>query len=153
MHTNHKSVGKYISILYRQAQSYIANQMKPYNIGGGQYMFLTILYERDGINQEELSNQLKMDKGTTARAIDKLEKAGYVIRKRNTEDRRVYNVFITDKARKIEPILYRTLISWTDILVGDLNQEERESLYMILEKMVNSTMLYAKEDSEDQLQL
>jgi len=146
MKTDHRSIGKYISILYRQAQCYIANEMKPYNIGSGQYIFLSVLYEYDGLSQEELSNKLMMDKGTTARAIDKLENAGYVTRKKNPEDRRIYNVFITDKARDIKPIFYRILSSWTDILGKDLSQEERVILYKILEKMVNSTMLYTKED-------
>lgn len=66
-----KSVGRYISILYRQAQAYISSQMKQYNIGSGQYSFLLVLYRNDGISQEELSDQLMIDKGTTARAIDK----------------------------------------------------------------------------------
>ncbi|MDI6705347.1 MAG: MarR family transcriptional regulator [Bacillota bacterium] len=83
------------------------------------------LYERDGISQEELSDQLMIDKGTTARALYKLEKAGYVIWQTDPEDRRAYNVFITDKARDIKPALYNILSSWTDILVTDLSQEER----------------------------
>ncbi|WP_069998988.1 MarR family winged helix-turn-helix transcriptional regulator [Cellulosilyticum sp. I15G10I2] len=141
-----KSVGRYISILYRRAQSYISSQMKAYNIGSGQYIFLFILYERDGISQEELSQKLMIDKGTTARAIDKLEKAGYVMRRKNPEDRRAYNIFITDKAREIQPVLHKMLASWTDILVSDLSEEERAMLYRIMEKMVNSTMAYMKEN-------
>jgi len=148
MNRHGKSVGKWISILYRHAQSYFAGQMKSYNIGSGQYTFLLALYDRDGISQEELSNQLMIDKGTTARAINKLEKAGYVIRKTNTEDRRAYNLFITDKAREIKSALCKTSGSWTDILVADLSQEEREKLYVILKKMVNSTMLYMKENGQ-----
>ncbi|SET73937.1 DNA-binding transcriptional regulator, MarR family [Natronincola peptidivorans] len=149
MNKNHKSVGKYIAILYRQAQSYIVSQTKAYNIGRGQYAYLMVLFEQDGISQEDLSNQLMIDKGTTARAIDKLEKAGYVTRRINAEDRRAYNVFITDKAREIQPVLYRTLTSLTDNYVKDLNQDEKEVLYKILEKMVNSAMVYTKENSED----
>lgn len=144
---NDKSVGRYISVLYRQAQAYISNQLKPYNIGSGQYTFLLTLYRNDGINQEELSSQLMIDKGTTARAIDKLEKAGYVVRQTNPKDRRAYNIFITEKARELKPVLHEKMRSWTDIMVADLSQEERDMLYIILEKMVNSTMLYMKENS------
>jgi DNA-binding MarR family transcriptional regulator len=118
--------------------------MKPYNIGSGQYAFLLTLYRNDGISQEELSNKLMIDKGTTARAIDKLEKAGYVVRRTNPKDRRAYNVFITDKAVELKPILYDKMGSWTDILVADLSQEERDMVYVILKKMVNSTMLHMK---------
>ena len=141
-----KSVGRYISILYRQAQAYITSRMKDYNIGSGQYIFLSLLYERDGISQEELAHQLMIDKGTTARAIDKLEKAGYVTRTTNPKDRRAYTIFITQKAQDIKPELYKTLRSWTDVLVADLSLEEREMLEAILKKMVNSTMHYMNEN-------
>lgn len=141
---NVKSVGGYISILYRQAQAYISSQMKQYNIGSGQYSFLLVLYRNDGISQEELSDQLMIDKGTTARAIDKLEKAGYVVRETNPKDRRAYNIFITAKAREFQPILYEKMNSWTDILVKDLSIEERDLLHVILKKMVNSTMLHMR---------
>lgn len=144
---NAKSAGKYISVLYRQAQVYISDRMKPYNIGSGQYSFLLALYRNDGISQEELSNQLMIDKGTTARAIDKLEKAGYVVRETNPKDKRAYNVFITNKARALQPVLYDIMRSWTDILVADLSREEKDMLFVILEKMVNSTMLHMKENS------
>lgn len=144
MNVKHQSVGRYISVLYRRAQAYIGSQMKSYDIGSGQYSFLIILYEKDGISQEELAAQLLIDKGTTARAVDKLEKAGYVVRKKNPEDRRAYNIFLTDKANEIKPILFRLLGSWTDILIQDLSEQERELLYIVLEKMVKSTVLHTK---------
>lgn len=141
---NEKSVGRYISILYRHAQVYISSRMKPYNIGSGQYSFLLVLYRNDGISQEELSDQLMIDKGTTARAIEKLEKAGYVVREKNPRDRRAYNVYITDKARELQPVLYEKMLSWTDILLEDLSLEEKDMLYVILRKMVNSAKLHTK---------
>lgn len=134
-----KSIGRYISILYRQGQSFITSEMKAHGIGSGQYPFLLVLYDNDGITQESLSSKLIIDKGTTARAIDKLERAGFVLRKTNPTDRRVNNVFLTDKARELEPILYDTLASWTKLLLGDLSEEEKEMLFGILEKMVDST--------------
>lgn len=147
MNKDVKSIGKYISILYRQAQSYITHQLRPYNIGSGQYIFLLALYEHDGINQEELSKELMIDKATTARALYKLEKSGYVLRETDPEDRRAYHVFITDKARELKPIIYRTVRAWSDLLGADLSEEEKISLGVILKKMVNSAMFYLEKNS------
>jgi DNA-binding MarR family transcriptional regulator len=144
MWKNDRPTGRNISFLYRQAQVYLADKLKPYNIGSGQYPFLLTLYKSDGISQEELSSRLMLDKGTTARAIEKLEKEGYVVRVTNPRDKRAYNVFITDKARELKPVLDEILGSWTDILEADLSEEERAMLYVILNKMVNSAMLHMK---------
>ena len=147
MHSN-KSVGKYISILYRHAQTYITAQMKNYHIGGGQYMFLAALYQQDGVSQEELSQSLMIDKGTTARAVGKLEAAGYVIRKPNTEDKRAYQVFLTQKAKEIEPVLHGTLSSMTDIFITGLSEKEKEQLFIMLDKMMQNIMRYTKSADE-----
>ena len=53
----------------------------------------------DGITQEQLSNNIEIDKATTARAVAKLIEAGYFTKVNNAEDRRAYNIYATDKAR------------------------------------------------------
>lgn len=78
-------------------------KIEPYGIGSGQFPFLMRLYREDGINQESLSDYLKIDKGTTARAIQKLVDEGYVFRQRDEKDRRSYRVFLTEKGKKLEP--------------------------------------------------
>jgi DNA-binding MarR family transcriptional regulator len=138
MSNNRRSVGKYISILYRYAQSYITVHLKPLGIGSGQYMFLVALYKNDGFSQVQLSQSLMIDKATTARAIRKLEEAGYVTRQENTVDRRAYGVFLTQKAKDIEHTLFQTLSSMTDIFVADLSEPEKQQLFVVLEKMINS---------------
>lgn len=135
---NHNSVGRYISILFRQGQNYITNEMKSHDIGRGQFIFLLVLYEHNGISQESLSSNLMIDKATTARAINKLEDAGYVVRKTDPNDRRVNNVYLTAQGRDIKPILTEKLMSWTDILMSDLKEQEKEMLIGLLEKMVIS---------------
>ena len=96
-------IGKAISYLYRYGQIYIGKKIEPYGIGSGQFPFLMRLYREDGINQESLSDYLKIDKGTTARAIQKLVDEGYVFRQRDEKDRRSYRVFLTEKGKKLEP--------------------------------------------------
>jgi DNA-binding MarR family transcriptional regulator len=105
-----------------------------------------VLYRHDGINQEELSNYLKIDKGTTARAIGKLEQEGYVYRMVNPEDRRANQVFITDRAREIQPIIYGVLGEWNDIMVKNLTDEEQSIAQTVLMKMVDNTIAFVNQD-------
>jgi len=76
------SIGRWISMLYRYSQIYVGNKLQPYGIGKGQFMFLIKLFERDGLNQDELVDGLNIDKGTTARALRKLEQEGYIKRQK-----------------------------------------------------------------------
>lgn len=140
MDLDKRSVGKYISILYRQSQCYIANEFSPYGIGKGQYIFLHVLYEHDGMSQEELASFLKMDKGTTARAVDKLEENGYVVRKKNLEDKRAYHLYVTPKAMEMKSLFYEKLREWTNVVLRGINEKEQALFFEVLEKMMQNAV-------------
>jgi len=141
-----ESIGKWISIIHRYTHSYMSKVLKSYNIGSGQFIFLVTLFKNDGVSQEELSNCLDIDKATTARAIKKLEKEGYVRREVDPEDRRVYRVYVTQKALEMKSVMHKVLSRWTDILVSDLSQEEIELALKLLMKISHNAVSFMKEN-------
>lgn len=139
------SLGKWISLLYRYGQIYIYKELEPYNIGKGQFLFLVTLYTKDGLSQEELAQTLNIDKGTTARAVDKLEKAGYLQRNPKKANLRTNEIFLTQKAKAFKPQLFFILKKWTDILSTGMENREIEKAFSIIEKMTeNATDYIAK---------
>jgi DNA-binding MarR family transcriptional regulator len=137
-----KSIGKSISIIYRQGQCYINKMLEPYGISSGQFIFLSILYQKDGIKQEEMASSLNIDKGTTARAIKKLEEEGYIYRQKDKEDNRAQLVFLTQKAHDIKDDIYKILKSWTNILVSGFSEEDTIKLVELLEMMTENIRDY-----------
>ena len=79
MNCNNEYLGKYISLIHRQANVFFTKEFSKFGFGSGQYMFLIHLYKNDGISQEELSELVNIDKGTTAKAIRKLEELNLII--------------------------------------------------------------------------
>lgn len=138
MDNNEGSLGRLISILYRSGQSYIGKKLEPYGIGSGQIVFLAELFAQDGSNQEELATFLQCDKATAARALQRLEKLGYVERKRSAADGRVNLVYLTDKAREFKPILFDVLSSWTATLSLGLSERERMQAFELLGRLVDN---------------
>lgn len=130
-----KSVGRYISCIYRNFHKYMHEELKEFNLGSGQCHFLMMLYKKDGVNQETLAEKLNIDKATSARAIKKLEENGFVIRKKDQNDRRNYNIFLTEKAIQLKPKIRNILSNWTDLLLEDLSKEEVNHLFILLEKI------------------
>jgi DNA-binding MarR family transcriptional regulator len=125
---NKEFIGKPISYLYRYEQIFIGKKIEQYGIGSGQFPFLMRLYREDGINQESLSDYLKIDKGTTARAIQKLVDEGYVFRQKDEKDRRSYRVFLTEKGKKMEPDLKKIASEWEDILFSSFDDSQRREI-------------------------
>ena len=80
-------------------------RLKPYNISYGQFPFLMALYREDGVNQETIAKRLLFNKATIARAIDKLEREGYVHRTQDEYDGQANRIFLTRKGREIETVI------------------------------------------------
>lgn len=116
--------GRYISILYRQANVFYSKELSKFGIGAGQYIFMIHLYKNDGINQEELSELVNIDKGTTAKAIKKLEELGYIERNRDLDDKRVNRIYLTKKSFDIKKEFLASLEKWEGMLTSNLSSEE-----------------------------
>ena len=128
-------IGRYVSQMYRKGNAYIGKQLSDIGVGSGQFMFLLELYRKDGRSQEELSEILSIDKGTTARAIKKLEDDGFLYRERDENDKRAYKIYLTDKGNDAKQPILDALKSWEDIITSRLSSEERIILDLLLNKI------------------
>lgn len=133
---------KLISLLFRYFQIYAAGEFEPYNIGKGQALFLFALYQQDGLTQEKLAASLNIDKSTTARAISKLEKAGYVMREKNKDDLRANRIFLTPRAKELKPRFQAILRRWTEILSAGMSEEEIAAVMGLLTRMFQNAIEY-----------
>ncbi|SFQ95657.1 MarR family transcriptional regulator [Desulfoscipio geothermicus] len=140
-----KSVGKWVSIIERYGQMYLERKYQKYGIGHGQVKFLLLLYQKDGVSQDTLAHQLRMDKATTARAIQKLECVGFVRRQPREEDRRVNLVYLTGEAIKIKQEVKAILKTWTDVITKGFSQEEKELLLEMLKRVADNAVDYFNE--------
>jgi DNA-binding MarR family transcriptional regulator len=131
------SIGRWISVLYRCRKSYAGRRLEPYGIAGCQYLFLMTLYRNNGASQEKISDYLKIDKTTTAKAIKKLEDGGFVVRDIDASDKRAYMVFLTQKALDIIPHIQETMKNWENAVVEDISEDEYILLEKLLEKMAD----------------
>lgn len=137
-----ESIGRLISCIYRCGQFHIAKKLEFFKIGRGQFSFLMTLYNCDGVNQENIAKNLRMDKSTAARAVQKLMKEGYVIKKRDPSDKRAFKVFLTEKAKIFKPKIIKILSEWTEVLLSDFTEDERKIFSKFLKKIVKNVDQY-----------
>lgn len=136
----HTHLGQHISLLYRYSQIFFNIDLKQYNLGSGQYIFLYYLLKNDGINQEQLSNLLKIDKATTARAVAKLMNEGYVTRKVSIKDHRAYILHSTDKGRQLGKNMEKILDKWNTIMLKDFSEEEKKQLFHLFDRLIENIL-------------
>jgi len=131
-------VSKWISVLYRYRRSFMSKRLEPYGIIGGMFMTLLTINKYDGINQEQISDYLKIDKTTTAKSIKKLESEGYIKRETDFEDKRINRVYLTQKAKDIIPEIRTALAEWDQIIRSGISEEAYQDAEKTLHKMAEN---------------
>ncbi|AJD29940.1 MULTISPECIES: MarR family winged helix-turn-helix transcriptional regulator [Clostridium] len=128
-------LNKYIAMIDRASQGYLDEALKKYKLSSGTYPFILALYDNEGINQNALSEYVKVDKALSARAIKKLIELGYVEKIINSKDARAYKLYLTEKANDVVPEVREALDAWLHIITNGLTEEEKETAECLLQNM------------------
>lgn len=137
--------GKYVSMVNRFAQIYYDKALQPYHIGGGQQFFLLVIGKNPDISQWELSEVIAMDKGTTAKAVKKLEDEGYITRIPLKEDKRVKQLRVTDKALPLLAKLEKLREEWDAIVMESMTEEEIEQTEKQMHNIAKRALQYTRQ--------
>lgn len=95
------SIGFHLGYTYRRASHMFANALKPYDITPEQWLVLYHIGEHEGLNQKEVAAKADKDQPTTTRILDLLEKKGYTRKSVSVNDRRAFQLFLTDTGKEL----------------------------------------------------
>jgi DNA-binding MarR family transcriptional regulator len=95
------SLGYLVRDANRAFQRLLEKRISPHGVTRGQWYFLRVLWEEDGLSQRELSARVGMMEPTTVIALRGMEKSGLIRRVRSDDDRRITRVHLTPKARRL----------------------------------------------------
>jgi DNA-binding MarR family transcriptional regulator len=79
---------------------------EPFGVTADQFVALTLLAETDGITQRELVDLAYSDPNTIGEMLTRLEKKRFIRRERHPRDGRARCVFLTNKGRKVQRVLW-----------------------------------------------
>ncbi len=143
-----KSVGKWVSILYRFSQSYLKKKLKAFNLGPGQLQILLLLFHKEHVRQTDLAAKLQLDKTSMARTISRLEAKGYVRRSKDDRDARAYTISLTLRAKNIRDKVVPILKNWTRTLLRDFTPAEQDQFIAFLIKAAKNAKKELKGDED-----
>jgi MarR family transcriptional regulator, organic hydroperoxide resistance regulator len=108
------SSGYLVRDAHRAFQKLLERRIAPYGVTRGQWYFLRVLWNADGLSQRELSARVGMMEPTTVIALRSMEKSGLIRRVRGDDDRRKVRVFLSAKAKRLRDELLAVARSVND---------------------------------------
>ena len=120
--------------LERSLQTRLATQDIPF----GNWTFLRVLWNGDGITQRELSRQAGVKEATTAAVVRQMELDGHVIRRHVGKNRRRQHVFLTPAGKALQKTLIPMAIDVNQIALGKTSDKQIASTREVLLQMIEN---------------
>ncbi|HWQ76036.1 MAG TPA: MarR family transcriptional regulator [Syntrophomonas sp.] len=119
----------------KRVEKHIGATLENYGVTMAQSFILFSLLEKDGCTLTEIGNRAQIDNSSLTTMVDKLEKEGLVERRLFAQDRRVVNLYLTDRGRELGKTIYDSGAALNRELGEQLGN--REDFYADLEGISN----------------
>lgn len=131
----------------RGLQRALQMRLARHNVSFGHWVFLRILWVRDGITQRELSEEAGLMEPTTFSALTAMEKLGYIERRKLPHSRKNVYVFLTPAGRQLKKKLVPLAEEVNEIAVQGIDPADvattRRTLLVMIENIARDEAEHA----------
>lgn len=119
----------------RLLRTVFARRLKDVGLTRAQWLALTRVNRRPGVNQSELADMMEIEKAPAGRIVDRLQEKGWIERRAAPNDRRVNRIYLTGQGIRVHaaiaPLAEATV---RDALAG-LSASEQTRLVALMSKV------------------
>jgi MarR family transcriptional regulator, organic hydroperoxide resistance regulator len=113
-------------------------RLSDHGVSFGQWLFLRILWERDGITQRELSVEAGVMEPSTFQAMKAMEQLGYVTRRQLPDSRKKVYIFLTPRGRALKETLVPLAEEVNALAVRSIGAQDVSALRGLLLTMIEN---------------
>lgn len=129
-------------------QRYLDSRLKGFDIPSKSGVYIMLLYKQGELTQNQICKILGFDKAHTSRILKGLETGGLVQKFSDKKDSRKNLFQLTQSGKDLACNINEVMSEWQKILFLDFSKEEVENFKKYINKMVNSTERYIKENKK-----
>lgn len=119
-------------LTYREFQS----RLEKYDLTPFHYLVLCCLWAEDGLATSSIADQLKQLGATLTGVLDRMEGRGIVRRERDSQDRRIWRVWLTEAGMELEGVLPPIAAATLEKCFYGLSNRDRQKLSQLLTRVV-----------------
>lgn len=110
--------------------------LEPLGLTYTQYIAMMVMWEHKSISVRDMGKMLFLDSGTLTPMLKKMEKSGWISRRRSREDERMVIVTITEKGENLQEKAADVPVRMAGCLT--LKNDDAMQLYALLHKLMKT---------------
>ena len=101
----------------------------------GKPRLLDFIISNPGCSQREIASCCKIEPATATSILSSMEKEELIYRERNPKDRRILNVFLTEKGIEAQKKVEKVFLELDEVCFDGFSEEERVEAIKILNRL------------------
>ena len=134
-HPQDPTLGQLLAQVCRLAGKRRRLRLEKIGLHHAQGMVLFHLWKEDGASQRELAAALQITPATACNTLQRMERDGWIERRRADDDQRIVRVYLTEKARELHEDARESLREFDREMGSALGEAERAMLRASLLKV------------------
>ncbi|MBD2775027.1 MarR family winged helix-turn-helix transcriptional regulator [Iningainema tapete] len=119
-------------LLYRK----LSERLEPYGLTPFHWVVLCCLWEDDGLPTCSIGEKLQQVGGTLTGVLDRMEERCLIRRERDTRDRRIWRIWLTDAGKELAQVLPPIIVDMREETWRGVSPSERKQFSQILDRAI-----------------
>ncbi|MEZ2228413.1 MULTISPECIES: MarR family transcriptional regulator [unclassified Microcoleus] len=120
------SIGYRLKLLGQLGTRRLQEALEPFGLTPFHWLVLCCLWQEDGLATSSIGDKLQQVGGTLTGVIDRMEERDLVRRERDTRDRRIWRIWLTDAGREMQEVLPPVVAEVREQSMTGISQADRE---------------------------
>lgn len=125
---------KYFEIISKHSHVYLDSKLERFGLNHCYRIYIKKICEKPGISRDVIKNFTHVHPSNTTRAIDYLASEGYISKVTNQDDKRICNLYPTEKLKEVYEVLVNSENEWIKKITASLKEEEKVIFFNLLNK-------------------
>ena len=115
-----------------------ASKLERYQLSESRLLVLLLLRKHQVLTPQQVASMSGVTKGTMTQQIRVLLKDGFISKIEVPEDRRKYQIYLTESGAKVVELAFEEHTAWIETLTKSLSDSEVKQLDLILDKIIQN---------------
>jgi MarR family transcriptional regulator, organic hydroperoxide resistance regulator len=115
-------------------------RLEPYGLTPFHYLVLCCLWEEDGLSTTGIADKLKQLGATLTGVVDRMEDRNLVYRERDSSDRRIVRVWLTDDGKQLMKVLPSLGAETIQRATENVSEAQQEAVLKLLDQIAENLL-------------
>ncbi|GAA6616549.1 MarR family winged helix-turn-helix transcriptional regulator [Scytonema sp. NUACC26] len=130
--------GYRIKLLSQLLARKFTERLEPFGLTPFHWVVLCCLWEEDGLPTSSIGEKLQQVGGTLTGVLDRMEERKLIRRERDSRDRRIWRIWLTDAGKELENVLPPIAVEIREQAMSGISYAEREQFSQFLSKAIDN---------------